>query len=81
MLLWVRNRFGVVSVLVNGGLLVLVVGYGSVKLQTIAAYALSWFLLLAGVRMVLGAAADRPMQAPCAGSLTSHESCGPRFGW
>jgi Peptidase M50B-like len=29
------------------------VGYGSVKLQTIAAYALSWFLLLSGVRFVL----------------------------
>jgi Peptidase M50B-like len=60
MLLWVRNRFGVVSVLVNGGILVLVVGYGSVKLQTIAAYALSWFLLLAGVRMVFGGGSGPP---------------------
>jgi Peptidase M50B-like len=29
------------------------VGYGSVKPQTIAAYALSWFLLFSGVRFVL----------------------------
>jgi hypothetical protein len=60
MLLWVRNRFGVMSVLVNGGILVLVVGYGSIKLQTIAAYALSWFLLLAGVRMVFGGGSGPP---------------------
>jgi peptidase M50B-like protein len=53
MLLWVRNPFGFASVLINGGILVLAVGYGSVKLQTIAAYALSWFLLLSGVRFVL----------------------------
>jgi hypothetical protein len=53
MLFWVRNYFGLASVLINGGILVLAVGYGSVKLQTIAAYALSWFLLLSGVRFVL----------------------------
>jgi hypothetical protein len=53
MLLWVRNSFGFASVLINGGILVLAVGYGSVKLQTIAAYALSWFLLFSGVRFVL----------------------------
>jgi hypothetical protein len=53
MLLWVRNSFGFASVLINGGILVLAIGYGSVKLQTIVAYALSWFLLLSGVRFVL----------------------------
>jgi Peptidase M50B-like len=53
MLFWVRNSFGFVSVLLNCGLLFLAVKYGSVKLQTIAAYALSWFLLLSGVRFVL----------------------------
>jgi hypothetical protein len=53
MLFWVRNSFGFASVLINGGILVLAVWYGSVKLQTIAAYALSWFLLLSGVRFVL----------------------------
>ena len=53
MLFWVRNYFGFASVIINGGILVLAVGYGSVKLQTIAAYALSWFLLFSGVRFVL----------------------------
>jgi len=50
MLLLVRNFFGVISVLFNGGIVVLVLWYGSVKLQIIAAYALGWFLLLPGVR-------------------------------
>lgn len=51
-LLQVRNSFGVVSVLLNGGLIVLVLKYGNAEIQAIAAYALSWFLLLSGVRFV-----------------------------
>lgn len=53
MLLLVRNSFGCVSVLLNGGLIFLVLRYGNVEIETIAAYALSWFLLLSGVRFVL----------------------------
>lgn len=49
----VRNLFGVISVLANGTLLVLVVRYGSAKLQDGAAYCLSWLLLLSGVGHVL----------------------------
>jgi hypothetical protein len=52
MLLLVRNSFGVFSVLVSGSLIVLILWHGSPELQTIAAYALSWFLLLSGVRFV-----------------------------
>ena len=44
MLFRVRNFFGVISVLVNGALLVLVMRYGSAKLQDGAAYVLSWLL-------------------------------------
>ncbi|HEY2307248.1 MAG TPA: M50 family metallopeptidase [Streptosporangiaceae bacterium] len=51
-LLQVRNPFGVVSVLLNGGLIVLILKYGNAEIQAIAAYALSWFLLLSGVRFV-----------------------------
>jgi hypothetical protein len=51
-LLRVRNSFGVVSVLLNGGLIVLVLRYGNVEIETIAAYALSWFLLFSGVRFI-----------------------------
>jgi hypothetical protein len=53
LLLLVRNSFGVISVLLNGGLIVLVLRYGNAEVETIAAYALSWFLLLSGVRFVL----------------------------
>ena len=53
MLLLIRNSFGCVSVLLNGGLIFLVLRYGNVEIETIAAYALSWFLLLSGVRFVL----------------------------
>lgn len=49
----VRNLFGVVSVLANGALLVLVIRYGSAKLQDGAAYCLTWLLLLSGVGHVL----------------------------
>jgi hypothetical protein len=49
----IRNFFGVISVLANGALLVLVVRYGSAKLQDGAAYCLSWLLLLSGVVHVL----------------------------
>lgn len=53
MLFLVRNLFGGISVILNGGLLFLVLRYGSAGIQTIAAYTLSWFMLLSGVRWVL----------------------------
>ena len=53
MLLLVRNFFGVISVALNGGLIFMVLHYGSTELQTFAAYALSWFMLLSGVRFAL----------------------------
>lgn len=52
MLLLVRNAFGVFSVVVNGGIIVFALWSGSLELQAITAYALSWFLLLSGVRFV-----------------------------
>ena len=39
--------------LLNGGLIVLILKYGNLEIETIAAYALSWFLLLSGVRFIL----------------------------
>lgn len=53
MLFLVRNFFGVISVLLNGVLLVVFLGYASAKLQSIAAYGLSWLLLFSGVGHVL----------------------------
>ena len=51
-LLLVRNSFGVISVILNGGIIFLVLRYGNAELQTITAYALSWFMLFSGVRWV-----------------------------
>ncbi len=53
MLFLIRNLFGVISVLANGMLLALFLYYGSAKLQVVAAYGLSWLLLLSGVGHVL----------------------------
>ena len=76
MLFLIRNLFGGISVILNGGLLFLVLRYGSAGLQTIAAYTLSWFMLLSGVRWVLmhgGNAVD-------AGILRDMTYI-PRFAW
>jgi Peptidase M50B-like len=51
-LLLVRNAFGAISVILTGVLLFLIIHYGSAGLQTVAAYGLSWYLLLSGVRWV-----------------------------
>ena len=42
-----------ISVLLNGVLLVLVMGYGSAKMLDVATYGLSWLLLLSGVGHVV----------------------------
>ncbi len=52
-LLLVRNFFGAFSALASCALVILVLWTGSLELKTIAAYALSWLLLLSGVRFVL----------------------------
>jgi hypothetical protein len=48
-----RNWFGVLPVVVTGGLIFAVVGYATAGLVTVVAYGLTWFLLLSGVRVVL----------------------------
>jgi hypothetical protein len=53
MLILIRNFFGVLSVAISGGLVFLVLRYGSPEVQAVAACALSWFLLFSGVRWVL----------------------------
>ncbi len=52
-LISVRNFFGIVSLVITGGLLFLVVRDGGAGLQTAVAYTLTWFLLLSGVRYVV----------------------------
>jgi hypothetical protein len=48
-----RKLFSFVPVLVSGGLIFLIARYASAGAETVAAYAVAWFLLLSGVRVVL----------------------------
>lgn len=48
-----RRSFGVVSVVVVFVFLLLLAGVGSVRVQVLTAYALTWFLLVSGVRIVV----------------------------
>lgn len=53
LLLTVRNSFGFFAVVVAGVVLYLVARYTPVGTETVAAYLITWFLLLSGLRMVL----------------------------
>lgn len=53
MLFLIRNLFGAISVLANALLLGLFLYYGSARVHVIAAYGLSWLLLLSGVGHVV----------------------------
>jgi len=53
MLVMIRNAYGVLSVLVTGGILFAVSWYADAKWQAVFAYAAVWFLLIGGVRPVL----------------------------
>jgi hypothetical protein len=54
LLLMIRNLFGFCSVAITGFFLYLVARYGSVGAETVVAYLLTWFLLVSGLRSVLG---------------------------
>jgi Peptidase M50B-like len=51
-LLWVRNAFGVLSVLVTGAVLVAVSKWAPDEVQAPFAHLVTWFLLLGGIRSV-----------------------------
>ena len=52
MLIMIRNVFGVLSIIVTGGLFFFVSFYASGEVRDTAAYVFAWFLLLGGVRPV-----------------------------
>jgi hypothetical protein len=52
MLVMIRNVFGVLSVLVTGGILFAVSWYADARWQALFAYAAVWFLLFGGIRPV-----------------------------
>lgn len=66
LLITIRNLFALCVVVVTGFLVYLVARYGSVGLETVAAYLITWFLLLSGLRDVLwyrGQEGDAPSLA------------------
>jgi hypothetical protein len=52
MLVMVRNWYGALTLVVTGGVVVGISLYGSPDVQAAFAYAMTWFLLLGGVRPV-----------------------------
>jgi hypothetical protein len=52
MLVMIRNAYGVLSVLVTGGLVFVVSWYAPSYIQAVFGYVIAWFLLLGGVRPV-----------------------------
>jgi hypothetical protein len=65
LLAFLRQVFSFLPVLIIGGLIYIVARYASVGAETVTAYAVAWFLLLSGVRVVL----DHGVGAADAGSL------------
>jgi len=53
LLLQIRNFFGLLPVLAAGGVLVVVTRWGSLGLQQVIAYGVTWFLLLGAPRAVV----------------------------
>ena len=77
LLLTVTTRFGILTVIVAGALVFLVVRYTPREVQIVAAYAISWFLLLSAVR---GIFEDGFRSDGDAGILQGHTFV-PRFLW
>ena len=50
LILWVRNGYGFVVLVVGGAAVLLVTWYGDGQLQSVAAYLITWLLLLAAPR-------------------------------
>ena len=53
LLVWVRNGYGLLVVLVGGGALFALTWWGSDQVQSVAAYLVAWLLLLAAPRPLL----------------------------
>jgi hypothetical protein len=71
-----NGSFGMMTVLVVGGLVYVVARYASVAVQIVGAYGITWLLLLSGVRRVLEVGA-RSSDGASLSQLTHL----PRFFW
>lgn len=76
LLIRLKPSFGMVTVPLAGFLIFLVLKHMPLTAQILAAYAITWFLLLSGVRIVL----QRGIAAVDAGILRDHTSI-PRLVW
>ncbi len=76
LLIVVRTVFGVLAVVVAGGLVFVIVRYAPLSAQIVAAYAIAWFLLLSGVRRILERGLDTDD-----GQALSDLTWIPRFVW
>jgi hypothetical protein len=72
----VTTKFGVFTVIVAGGVVFLIIRYTSLEAQIIAAYAITWLLLLTGVRRML----EIGMQSQDGKNLAG-KTLIPRFIW
>jgi hypothetical protein len=70
-----RQAFSFVPVLITGGLIYVIARYGSVDAGAVMAYAVAWFLLLSGVRVVF----DHGVNAGDAGNLAKLTHIRPGF--
>jgi hypothetical protein len=70
-----RKMFSYVPVIATGFVIYLIARYGSVGADAIAAYAITWFLLVSGVRVVL----DHNLNAGDAGHLAGLTHIGKGF--
>jgi Peptidase M50B-like len=70
-----REPFSFVPVLVVGGLLFVIARYGSLGVQSVTAYGVTWFLLLSGIRVVI----DHGISASDAGALARLTHIRPGF--
>jgi hypothetical protein len=77
LLLTVTTKFGILTVIVAGGLVFLVVRYTPLGLQIVAAYAISWFLLLSGVRGIF----EDGFRADGDAGILQGKTFVPRFIW
>jgi len=75
LLIVLRQAFSFVPVLITGGLIYLIARYGSVDAGAVMAYAVAWFLLLSGVRVVF----DHNVGAGDAGNLAKLTHIWPGF--
>jgi hypothetical protein len=75
LLVVLRQVFSFVPVVITGGLIYLIARYGSVDAGAVLAYAVAWFLLLSGVRVVF----DHGVNAGDAGNLAKLTHIWPGF--